>query len=320
MQIGGAVFLLMFVARLVTAGAPAFAGTASEKFSAAVEKIAVDAGADIGVAFAGTATYWQNSSRKYPLLSVFKLHVAAAVLDKAGRENIALDTELRIAPEELKENLYSPMLRKYGVHELHLPLRELLYYMVAESDNNACDILIGWLGGTENIETYVHRLGLSQTEIKATETEMNRDVMLQYANRAPLSEIIRLLQLIDGGKLFAPELHRELLAIMVKTSTGTDKIKKYLPSSVSVAHKTGSSSRLSDGRKIADNDVAIIKYDGKTYYLAVMVSDSYLSDKENAEKIASIASLVYGKETSGENPDGASLAYDTETSGENPGD
>lgn len=320
MQIGGAVFLLMFVARLVTAGAPAFAGTASEKFSAAVEKIAVDAGADIGVAFAGTATYWQNSSRKYPLLSVFKLHVAAAVLDKAGRENIALDTELRIAPEELKEDLYSPMLRKYGVRELHLPLRELLYYMVAESDNNACDILIGWLGGTENIETYVHRLGLSQTEIKATETEMNRDVMLQCANRAPLSEIIRLLQLIDGGKLFAPELHRELLAIMVKTSTGTDKIKKYLPSSVSVAHKTGSSSRLSDGRKIADNDVAIIKYDGKTYYLAVMVSDSYLSDKENAEKIASIASLVYGKKTSGENPDGASLAYDTETSGENPGD
>lgn len=320
MKIRSIIFILIFYVPLLTAAVSDVAGKQSGNIPAAVEKIAVDAGADIGVAFAGTATYWQNSSRKYPLLSVFKLHVAAAVLDKAGRENIALDTELRIAPEELKEDLYSPMLRKYGVRELHLPLRELLYYMVAESDNNACDILIGWLGGTENIETYVHQLGLSQTEIKATETEMNRDVMLQYANRAPLSEIIRLLQLIDGGKLFAPELHRELLAIMVKTSTGTDKIKKYLPSSVSVAHKTGSSSRLSDGRKIADNDVAIIKYDGKTYYLAVMVSDSYLSDKENAEKIASIASLVYGKETSGENPDGASLAYDTETSGENPGD
>ena len=151
----------------------------------------------------------------------------------------------------------------------------------------------------KKVAAYSRKIGLRQTEILVTETEMNRNVRLQYANKAPLSEIIRLLQLIDGGKLFAPELHKELLAIMEKTSTGTDKIKKYLPSFVSVAHKTGSSSRLTDGKKIADNDVAIIKSGNNVWYLAVMVADSRLSDKENAEIIARIAFLIYKTEING---------------------
>ena len=54
--------------------------------------------------------------------------------------------------------------------------------MVAESDNNACDILIRWLGGVIKVAAYSRKIGLRQTEILVTETEMNRNVRLQYAN------------------------------------------------------------------------------------------------------------------------------------------
>ena len=290
MKIRSIIFLLIFCVPLLTAAVPDIVEKQSGNIPAAVEKIADGAGADVGVAYASSGKYRQNGSRQYPLLSVFKLHVAVAVLDRADRENIALDSRIQILSAEIKPDLYSPLREKYGVRDLSLPLRELLRYMVAESDNNACDILIRWLGGVKKVAAYSRKIGLRQTEILVTETEMNRNVRLQYANKAPLSEIIRLLQLIDGGKLFAPELHKELLAIMEKTSTGTDKIKKYLPSFVSVAHKTGSSSRLTDGKKIADNDV---------WYLAVMVADSRLSDKENAEIIARIAFLIYKTEING---------------------
>ena len=303
MKIRSIIFLLIFCVPLLTAAVPDIVEKQSGNIPAAVEKIADGAGADVGVAYASSEKYRQNGSRQYPLLSVFKLHVAVAVLDRADRENIALDSRIQIPSAEIKPDLYSPLREKYGVRDLSLPLRELLRYMVAESDNNACDILIRWLGGVKKVAAYSRKIGLRQTEILVTETEMNRNVRLQYANKAPLSEIIRLLQLIDGGKLFAPELHKELLAIMEKTSTGTDKIKKYLPSFVSVAHKTGLSSRLTDGKKIADNDVAIIKSGNNVCYLAVMVADSRLSDKENAEIIARIAFLIYKTEINGKTPE-----------------
>lgn len=260
----------------------------SENIAAAVS----GSKADIGIAYADSSGYWQNSTRKYPLLSVFKLHVAVAVLAWADKENKPLDTLINVSAAEINKDMYSPMLQKYGVENFSLPLRELLRYMVAESDNNACDILIRRLGGIKAVAAYIRKIGLPETEIKVTEAEMNENVMLQYANRAPLSEIIKLLQLIQNEKLFSAALHKELLKIMTQTSTGADKIKKYLPEDMIVAHKTGSSYRLPNGQKIADNDVAIIKNSYDISYLAVMVADSSASDKENAETIARIAKVL----------------------------
>lgn len=249
--------------------------------------------ANIGIGYADDKITYQNNSKKYPLLSVFKLHVAVAVLDKINREKLDLKNKINISSADIKENTYSPLREKYGVKNLNLSLHELLYYMVAESDNNACDILIKWVGGTDTVERYIHAIGLSETEIKVTEDIMNRDDMAQYQNRAPLHEILALLKKIDEKKLFSEELHKELLSIMQSTVTGANKIKGYLPKYVNVAHKTGSSSRLQDGKKIADSDAAIIKAGNKKYYLAIMVSDSYESDETNAEIIAKISQQIY---------------------------
>lgn len=251
--------------------------------------------ANIGIGYADDKITYENKSQKYPLLSVFKLHVAVTVLDKINREKLNLENKIKISSADIKENTYSPLREKYGIKNLNLSLYELLYYMVAESDNNACDILIKWVGGIDSVERYIHKIGLPETEIKVTEDTMNHDDMTQYQNRAPLYEILELLKQIDEKKLFSEELHRELLSIMQSTVTGANKIKGYLPQFVNVAHKTGSSSRLQDGKKIADNDVAIINKGNKKYYLAVMVSDSYETDETNAEIIAKISQQIYMK-------------------------
>lgn len=257
--------------------------------------------ANIGIGYADDKVTYQNNQKKYPLLSVFKLYVAVAVLDKINREKLNLENKINISSADIKENTYSPLREKYGIKNLNLSLHELLYYMVAESDNNACDILIKWVGGTDSVEKYIHAIGLPETEIKVTEDIMNRADMTQYQNRAPLYEILALLKKIDENKLFSEELHKELLSIMQSTVTGANKIKGYLPKSVNVAHKTGSSSRLQDGKKIADNDVAIIKVGDRKYYLAIMVSDSYESDETNAEIIAKISQQIYMKSRRSQN-------------------
>ena len=214
--------------------------------------------ANIGIGYADSQITYRNNSKKYPLLSVFKLHIALAVLDKVNCEKLNLETKINIPQTEIKENTYSPLREKYGIKNLSLSLRNLLYYMVAESDNNASDILIKWVGGIDSVEKYIHAIGLPETEIKVTEDVMNHDEMTQYQNQAPLHEILALLKKIDEKKLFSKDLHKELLSIMQSTVTGANKIKGTLPKSAKVAHKTGSSSRLRDGKKIADNDVAII--------------------------------------------------------------
>ena len=71
----------------------------------------------------------------YPLASVFKLHVAAAVLNKVEEDKISLDYELPVKQRELIANTHSPMLDGQGNGDFFLSLKELLRYMLAYSDN-----------------------------------------------------------------------------------------------------------------------------------------------------------------------------------------
>lgn len=248
--------------------------------------------ADIGIVLADNFFYQENSSRTYPLMSVFKLHIATAIMDKVNRGELSLNQTIKISERELDADTWSPMLKKYPQTGFSIKLSELIYYMLAESDNNACDILIEKAGGIASVQEYVHHIGLKNTTIKVTEGQMQKDKILQYQNTATLQDVILLLKKINNNELFTQSLHKELIEIMHQTNTGENKIKKYLPQTAFVAHKTGSSSRL-NGKKIADNDIAIIKEDDKTYYLAVLITDSYETDDTNAEIIAKISKMAY---------------------------
>ena len=59
----------------------------------------------------------------------------------------SLTQPVHIPAEELLPDTYSPMRDAHKGQSVTLPLREVLRYMIAESDNNACDILIARFGG-----------------------------------------------------------------------------------------------------------------------------------------------------------------------------
>ncbi|WP_338764836.1 serine hydrolase [Bernardetia sp. ABR2-2B] len=94
----------------------------------------------------------------FPTMSVYKFHLALAILKEVDKGKIALNEELCIKKNDLIENTYSPLRKnlkrtykedyeeklKEGVF---MKLSELLSYMVSKSDNNACDILFRLLGG-----------------------------------------------------------------------------------------------------------------------------------------------------------------------------
>ena len=233
-----------------------------------------------------------NDSVHFPLLSVFKYHVALAVLHKMDRENIALDSISLVKASRLLPDTYSPLKKKYPVGNVQISLRDLLKYSISLSDNNACDILIGFAGGIGEVHNYIKRLDISDFNL----SEETMHLCPEHARRnwSTPSAMVRLLKTVDERALFGTEYKDFLWQTMVETSTGTNKIKGLLPADVIVGHKTGSSDRNRQGRKMADNDAGVVLLpDGRKYYLAVFVADSYETDEANADIIAQISRMVY---------------------------
>ena len=97
--------------------------------------------------------------------------------------------------------------------------------MIAESDNNAADILLEYSGGTGQLEKFLHDLGFSGIDIRVNEKQMNQKAENQYLNQAAPSDVAGLIKLVFEKDVLSAE-HRKFLAdIMIKTSTGADKIK-----------------------------------------------------------------------------------------------
>ena len=251
----------------------------------------------VGAAVIAGSRSFVYEEGKYPLLSVFKLFIAVRVLDELARANAAPDkVELTITRSMIDERTYSPMRDERRTYPYGISVARLLEYMVAESDNNAADILLAYTGGTEQMQAYLKRLGFGEIEVSANEKEMNTDIAKQYVNRASPADVVRFLKTVREGDILTPENRKFFDKIMTATVTGGDKLKAGLPQGTVFGHKTGSSSRTAEGIKIADNDAGfVILPDGRTYYIAVMVSDSRMSDRENAALAAEISAVVYNR-------------------------
>lgn len=206
----------------------------------------------------------------------------------------ALNAKLTVEENMTDANMYSPMLKKHPRRPFEISLAELLEYMIAESDNNAADILLKYSGGTGQLEKFLHDLGFSGIDIRVNEKQMNQKAENQYLNQAAPSDVAGLIKLVLEKDVLSAEHRKFLSDIMLKTSTGTDKIKQGLPPGVMFGHKTGSSSRTADGIKIADNDAGFVTLtNGRTYYIAVMITESKLDDRANAALAAQISQTVY---------------------------
>ncbi len=247
---------------------------------------------------------WSFNNKKVPLMSVFKYFVAVKVLNKIKyiglfqpSDNIkrSLDDKILIKPVMISKTTYSPMLKKY-TPPFKISVQDLMKYMISESDNNATDILIQYIGGIEALHSYFFCVPgpCVDFEILADEKMMNLDIKNQYLNKATPLYVLKVMKNTrETGRLSIE--HRNFLdKIMIETVTGEDKLKAGLPKDVVFGHKTGSSSRKPDGIKIADNDAGfVILPDGSAYYIAVFITESKMTDAENAALIAQISKIVY---------------------------
>lgn len=250
--------------------------------------------AGIAVLKDGEIIYSKNGDGRFPLMSVFKFHVALAVLDKMSAAKIPLDSMITVKAAQLPENTYSPLRDRFPGQDIVISLGELIRYSVSMSDNNACDILIGFAGGTTCINDFIRKQGIADFNISETEESMHRNPEALYSNWSTPGEVVKLMYIVETEHILPPLYENFLWETMLGTSTGADKLKGSLPPGARVGHKTGSSDRTPKGIKIADNDAGfVILPDGARYYIAVLLMHSNETDKVNAGIIADISRLIY---------------------------
>lgn len=234
-----------------------------------------------------------NDSVRYPLMSVFKFHVAAAALKTLERAQIPLCAGVTLSRRQLPPATYSPLRDAHPCGDVRTSYRELIEYAVALSDNNACDALIEFAGGIDSVAAFVRSIGIGGCGLTQTERSMHDDIVRCYDNWAHPSSMTAMLERIYASDVLSSE-HRDFLrSVMESTTTGPDKLRAGVPAHLTLGHKTGHSDRRPDGVMIGDNDAGVVTLpDGRRMYIAVFVRDSRESDSANAAVIADVAAAA----------------------------
>lgn len=259
--------------------------------------------ATVGVAaICGNQSMNYQNNVKYPLASVFKLHVAMCALNKMEQEGTSLDAKTEVGSEWMYADTYSPMRDQAGGKSITLTWRQLLDYCITQSDNIACDRLIDYCGGIDVVDKFIRSLGFKHFKLERTERELNADKYYEFRNWSRPVDLVNLLKKLDDGEILSAAHRQYLIDAMSRATTGQDKMLAGLPKGTPLAHKTGHSGRFGGnaetpqqpGMQIADNDVGIITLpNGKKLYLVIFVKLSHYSNAENAKLIAEITNIVY---------------------------
>lgn len=285
---------LIFLFSAIVVAFPMF--SQNEVLRNKIQKIIQGKDATVGVALIvdGKDTLTINNNFRYPTQSVYKFHLALAVLDYLNKNNLTLDHQLYVKKGDLLPNTHSPLRDDYPQGEMYLSVADIIRYTVSKSDNNGCDILFRLVGGTAAVDRYIRGLGLSEFAIAATEEEMHGPWVVQYTNWSTPYTAAKALEIFRIQDILPQPFRDFLWDTLAGTITGGNKIKALLPEETFVAHKTGSSFRNAEGLKAAENDIAIIQLpDGRYYSLVVFVADSMESNDVNCGIIAQISKAVY---------------------------
>lgn len=278
----------------------AFANEIGRKLDRAKDEInsfirTKDARFGIACIYDGKDTLQINGDREFPMLSVYKFPQAAAFVNFCIENNLLLEDSIDISSSELKIYTYSPMRDKYGVKNLKLPLKELLYYSLVETDNNACDILFERMGGPVYADSFVSMSGFSNIHIQNTEEETHQDIYLSYQNWCTPLEMCRFIDYFNDELVNSSKEFGYIAYLMENCKTGMDRlVKPMISTNAIIGHKTGTGDIDSQNRIIGINDVGYVKLPGDhSYSISVFVADSSYSPEVTSSFIARISEIIW---------------------------
>lgn len=234
-----------------------------------------------------------NGKARLVMHSVMKFPIALTVLHWVDTGKLALNQTIHVRKHELRKDTWSPLRDKYPDGG-EFTISTLLSYMVSQSDNNACDILLKTLDGPATVQAYMLQIGVRGIAVRTSEFDMASDWNLQYMNWCKPNEMSLLLDKFYNGKILTKSTTDTLYQMMVNCTTGGKRIRALLPAGTVVADKTGTSPVNAQGLAPATNDVGIVTLpNGKHLIVSIFVCNSTSDQATREGTIAKIAKAAY---------------------------
>lgn len=267
-----------------------------------------------------------HGDQRFPLQSVMKLVVAAAVMDAVDRGRMRLDAIVVVKPQDTSPGPqeFADLVRSKG--QLPTTVEELMRRAVVDSDSTGVDVLVERLGGAAAVQAFLKRKGFEGIRIDRDERHLQAESLgltwrTDYADNRRFEAAVRevssaardaaakayasdprdtatpmgmvaFLKALASGQLLSPTSTSKLLSVMEATATGKDRLRAGLPQGWSLGHKTGTS-RTWRGVTAVTNDVGILTApEGAKIAVAVFVAESKGSDRERAAAIANVARSI----------------------------
>ncbi|WP_293901766.1 RATA family class A beta-lactamase [Sphingobacterium sp. UBA5670] len=265
-----------------------------------IEQILSDKNAVVGVSIIGNNgkdTLSLNGDKRFPMQSVFKFHIALAVLSEIDKGNLSLGQKIEISKDELlPEDFWSP-LRDENPNGGTFTIERLIQYSVSHSDNTACDVLIRLIGTPKTVEEYIKKSGINDIQITFNEEQMQAkwDNMFQNWTTPKAASQTLKLSYENKSHLLSKSSYDFFWNTNKETTTGKNRIRGQLPEGTIVAHKTGwSGTNKETGITAAVNNIGIVFLpNGEYFILSVFVSESKEDFDTNEKIIADIAKATY---------------------------
>ncbi|MGN1157208.1 MAG: serine hydrolase [Agathobacter sp.] len=208
----------------------------------------------------------------FAMHSIMKFPQTIYVAECLYRSSIPLKETITIRKAELIQNTWSPMLKMFD-EERDFSYAELLKLSLAQSDNNACDILFKHFGGPEKVEDYLHKKGFKEIHIKWTEREMGINPGRAADNNCTPRDMARLLEWFYKNKE-QNEYLGYVWETMANCQTGTERISSIIPEGSVFVHKTGTGFPSKDKKQDRNDAGVIIMPNGTHQVIAVFAPQS----------------------------------------------
>ena len=221
-----------------------------------------------------------NGDKKVLSASMIKLLILAELMKKVSENKFSLSDTIMMANFMKTEG--DGVLKELNTGH-HFTLKELATLMIIVSDNQATNILIDFLG-MENINQLGKELDLKETFLgrKMMDAEARKK---GYDNYTCADDISLLLKLIYQEKLINKEASQLMLDILLRQQQG-ERLQRYLPSDIKIAHKCGDLDNL-------ENDGGIIWLGDRAYILVVLTNG--MPNLQCKQTIGKISKFVYDK-------------------------
>lgn len=258
-----------------------------------------------------------NADRAFPMMSVFKAPVAAAVLAGIEQGRWSFDQTAVVQRSELESGTIRD---HFQGEQLHFTVRQLLTEAVSHSDNTAVDALLKVIGGPVVVTAFLRAHGIDGMRVDlgehdfvpvfedlrpgqsppANETDAQQLARLRRGYRAYLADprnrstpdaAANFLRKLWNKELLSPASTAYLLDLMYAQTTPS-RLRLGLPPGARLADKCGTSYTL-ENTTAAYNDIGIMSWpDGHAVVVAAFLTASTDSKDRRDALFAELARTV----------------------------